>query len=307
MTRIPLACRIVRKYCPGRPGPAARITLAAVLALALCAAASAWPSGARAQAKTKLTVYVIDCGEADILKPERWAPNAPEDVPPVAVVRCYLIQHPRGSLLWGTGLSDGLIDKPEGVVIPNGALRLRVSKGLQSQLRRISVKPEDITYVSMSHMHGDHSGNGNLFTRSTFIIQQDEYDAAFGADPGKYGFNPDLYGKLKDAQVLKLNGDFDLFSDGSVVILRTPGHTPGHQSLFLDLPKMGPVVLSGDLWHFQANREKRRVPIFNFDAGLTLGSMKRLEEFIALHKATVWIEHDAAQHAKIPHLPTAIH
>ena len=219
-------------------------------------------------------------------------------LPAKFVVRCYLVQHARGTLLWGTGLSMGLIGKPEGVVIPNGALRIRVTRSLIDQLKQIGFEPKDITFVSMSHMHPDHAGNANLFAASTLIIQQEEYDAAFGPDPGKYSFNPDTYGKLKESLVMKLQGDLDLFGDGSVVILRSPGHTPGHQSLFLELPKTGPLLLSGDLWHFASNREKRRVPIFNFDAIQTVASMKRIEEVIAARHAEVLIEHDAAQHAK---------
>lgn len=286
----------------GRFPTAGALAISVLLAVALLAS----PGPAQAQGKTPLKLYVIDCGEADILMPERWAPDAPQDVPPMAVVRCYLIQHPRGMLLWNTGLSDSLLDKPEGVVTPNGALRLRVAKGLAKQLALLNIKYEDITYVAMSHMHGDHSGNANLFTKSTLIIQEQEYDAAFGADPGKFGFNPALYDKLKGGQVLKLNGEFDIFSDRSVLILPTPGHTPGHQSLFLDLPKTGPVLLSGDLWHFQSNLEKNRVPVMNFDAGKTLGSMKKIKDFVATYNATIWIEHDAAQNAKIPLAPKSI-
>jgi glyoxylase-like metal-dependent hydrolase (beta-lactamase superfamily II) len=218
-------------------------------------------------------------------------------------VPCYVIVHPRGTLIWGTGLSQALLEKPEGVVIPNGALRIFVKRSLADQLKSIGLEPKDFTYVSMSHLHGDHAGNANLFAGTTWIVQQEEYDAAFGPDPQTYGFNPDLVAKLKDGPVLKLQGDYDLFSDGSVVILRSPGHTPGHQSLFVDLPKTGPIVLSGDLWHFAGNRAAKRVPSFNFSAEQTRASMEKIEQFVSGHHATVWIEHDWDQNAQLRGAP----
>ena len=245
----------------------------------------------------------MECGHTRVKDESLFSPGVNEGVSRQNAVNCYLIQHPAGTMIWGTGLNDELILIPEGIVVANGNLHLTVTRTLASQLKALGIAPEAVTYVSMSHMHPDHSGNGNLFAASTLILQQEEYDAAFGDDPGRFAFNPKFYGKLGGSEAIKLNGDHDVFGDGSVVIKRTVGHTPGHQSLFVDLPQTGPLVLSGDLWHFASQREYKRVPAFNFDKDATLASMVVLEAFIAEQQATVWIEHDIDQSRSLRHAP----
>jgi glyoxylase-like metal-dependent hydrolase (beta-lactamase superfamily II) len=95
--------------------------------------------------------------------------------------------------------------------------------------------------------------------------------------------------------VRKLEGDLDVFGDGSVTILSTPGHTPGHQSLLVRLPRTGPVVLSGDIAHFKDNWDHRRVPAINDNKEETLASMQRVADVLAKEKAQLWINHDKAQ------------
>jgi glyoxylase-like metal-dependent hydrolase (beta-lactamase superfamily II) len=92
-----------------------------------------------------------------------------------------------------------------------------------------------------------------------------------------------------------LEGDRDVFGDGSVVILATPGHTPGHQSLLVKLPKTGAVVLSGDAVHFKSNWENRGVPANNFNKEETLTSMQKISDTLTREKAQLWINHDKAQ------------
>ena len=121
--------------------------------------------------------------------------------------------------------------------------------------------------IAFSHTHGDHVGNANYFTKATLYMQEPEYAAAFGANPSKFGFDPSTYEKLRANPVVKLNGDYDVFGDSSVMIFSTPGHTPGHQSLLVRLPKRGPVVLSGDMTRFQENWVNRRVPANKFQQG----------------------------------------
>jgi len=171
------------------------------------------------------------------------------------------------------------------------------------QLRKVGYAPETINFVAFSHMHGDHSGNGNAFSRSIVLMQQEEYDAAFGPEPGKFRFNPATFGNLKDNDFIKLKGDYDVFGDGSVVIKRMIGHTPGHQSLFVRLPKSGPVVLSGDLVHFTDNWLHKRVPVFNFNKEDSVKSMTAMEDFLKQSGAKFLIQHDVAQNEKIPHAP----
>ncbi len=111
---------------------------------------------------------------------------------------------------------------------------------------------------------------------------------------------------MRNNETILLDGKHDVFGDGSVIIMPAPGHTPGHQVLFVDLLEAGPIMLSGDLYHFTENRLHRRVPVFNFDAEMTLQSMETIEAFLTATGATLWIQHDLEQNASIPHSPTYV-
>lgn len=269
---------------------------AAAIALA-CAAANAHAAGVE-------RMYVLDCGEsqtADVSA--NWSPGVNVGQPRLFSDNCYLIRHPKGWFLWDSGIPDAVAEKPEGVSGAGGLLTLKVTRTLQAQLRELDVAPEKVPFVAFSHFHGDHAGNANLFTGATLYVQFPEYEAAFGPEPQKFGFNPATYGKLRDNPVVKLSGDHDVFGDGSVVILSTPGHTPGHQSLLVRLPATGPVVLSGDLVHFQENWDERRVPSRNFSREQTLASMEKVAAVLEKEKAKLWINHDARQSEAVPHAP----
>jgi glyoxylase-like metal-dependent hydrolase (beta-lactamase superfamily II) len=249
-----------------------------------------------------LRLYVLYCGEAQIPDISPWSPGFNEGKPMTFSDNCYLIRHGNDWMLWDSGFADSLAATPEGQ-LGNRGMRMRRTKTLASQLAEIGVAPEQIKHLAFSHTHADHVGNANLFTAATLYMQQAEYDAAFGAEPAKYGFNPALYDKLRTSAVVKLNGDKDIFGDGRVTILSTPGHTPGHQSLLLRLPKAGAVVLSGDLAHFGENFEQRRVPGFNFSKEQSLASIDRVAAMLKAERAQLWINHDSAQNATIPHAP----
>jgi N-acyl homoserine lactone hydrolase len=162
----------------------------------------------------------------------------------------------------------------------------RRPKTLASQLESLGVKPADIKYVAVSHTHPDHIGNVELFPQAMLLVQKAEYEWP----------NPLGVGRFKaEHPVTKLEGDYDVFSDGSVTIISTPGHTPGHQSLLVKLPKTGALVLSGDAVHFKSNWENRGVPSGNTDKDKTLSSMQRISDVLAKEKAQLWINHDKAQ------------
>jgi len=127
--------------------------------------------------------------------------------------------------------------------------------------------------------------------------------AAFGPDAAKFNFVAANYEKLRSSPVVKLKGDYDVFGDGSVTIISTPGHTPGHQSLLVRLPKAGPILLSGDMTHFQDNWVNRRVPSFNFSKEETVKSMEKIDALLASIGAKLWINHDKTQSDSIPHSP----
>jgi glyoxylase-like metal-dependent hydrolase (beta-lactamase superfamily II) len=252
-------------------------------------------------------MYVLECGESKTSDVSaNWSPGVDVGVSREFSDNCYLIVRGDRLFLWDTGMSDAIAAKPEGVTAASGLLTLWVRKPLASQLEALGIAPGSVTDIAMSHFHADHAGNANLFTSATLYIQQTEYDAAFGENAAKFGFNPALYGKLKDNQTVKLDGDHDVFGDGSVVILSTPGHTPGHQCLLVRLPNRGPVVLTGDMVHFQENWANRRIPSRNFSKEQSAESMEKIAALLAEERAELWINHDQAQSATISKAPEAV-
>ncbi len=257
----------------------------AVLSLA---ALSLFATG-RSQADVRL--YVFDCGLIGAADISMF--NLTNEETPVRelFVPCYLIEHPEGRLLWDAGLPLAMAG--QGRIEEEGGVYMRYEKSLIDQLADMDLSPADIDLVAFSHMHYDHVGAANAFAGSKLLIQNTEYDAAFNEVTNPV-FQPDLYADLKDSDRLILEGDHDVFGDGSVMIISAPGHTPGHQVLLLRLANSGNLVLSGDLYHFQMSRKLRRAPTFNTDAEETFRSMDKVEALIEAEDATLWIEHEKA-------------
>jgi N-acyl homoserine lactone hydrolase len=208
-------------------------------------------------------------------------------------VVAYLIVHPRGTLLWDSGTIPDELVKPEGTVVA----RATVNKTLAGQLAEIGYKPSDITYLALSHYHYDHSANANAFAGSVWLVQAPERAAMFPDSPPANPIAPDVVAKfsvLKTAKTKLLDGDYDVFGDGSVVIIATPGHTPGHQSLFVRLAKYGPLVLSGDLYHYPSERTLRDFLPFGGrgDDAKEAISKAKVEALVNREGATLWIQHD---------------
>ena len=250
-------------------------------------------------------MIVFYCGEAHIPDISPWSPGFNVGKPMDFSDNCYLIRHGDDWMLWDSGFADALVDTPAGVL---GARNMRMmrTRTLASQLAEVGVTPAQVKFIAFSHTHADHVGNSRLFPTATLYIQQAEYDAAFGPEPQKYGFVPAMYATLRDNPTVKLHGDFDVFGDGSVTIISTPGHTPGHQSLLVRLPKTGPVVLSGDLAHFEENFVERRAPGFNFSVEQSIASMNKVDAVLKAEHAQLWINHDARQTTTIAHAPAVI-
>ncbi len=255
-----------------------------------------------APAVSALRVYVFNCGTIEVSDVSVFSPGFNKGKRKVLTDSCYLIAHPKGTLMWDAGFSDSLVAEKGGKKVSD-VFHVRLKKTLASQFKKIGYAPDGVNYLGLSHMHFDHIGNVGMFPRSTLLMQKEEHDSAFGADSKKFGNDPAQYPTLKDNPVKILTGDFDVFGDGSVLIKRAPGHTPGHQALFLKLKKTGNVLLSGDLVHFTDNWKNKRVPGFNFDKEQSLNSMNEADKFIKDNKATLWIQHDAEQNAKIKHAP----
>jgi N-acyl homoserine lactone hydrolase len=244
-------------------------------------------------------LYALDCGTIDVpdmsffagVRGERQRLPDP----------CFLVVHPRGILLWDAGLSDELATLPEGKAYMG--FTFHVTRTLAAQLAEIGVAPEAVTYLGISHMHGDHVGNAPLFRRATLLLQRDEYHAAFGPTPSRYGLDTAAYASLRDNPAHELAGDTDLFGDGTVIIKRAAGHTPGHQALFVRLRRTGNVLLSGDAAHLTENWIYRRVPAFNFDSATSVRTIDDLAAFAKAEHAAVWIQHDPKQNAALRHAP----
>jgi glyoxylase-like metal-dependent hydrolase (beta-lactamase superfamily II) len=203
------------------------------------------------------------------------------------VDNCYLIRHAQGWLIWDTGIADAIAAKPDGEAPADPkATHWRRPKTLAGQLEQLGVKTSDVKFVAVSHTHPDHIGNVELFPTSMLLVQKAEYD--WPLPSGSPRFKP-------EHPVTKLEGDHDVFGDGSVTIISTPGHTPGHQSLLVKLAKTGAVLLSGDAVHFKDNWDARRVPSMNFDKDKTVASMQRMADILAKNNAQLWINHDKAQ------------
>ena len=259
----------------------------AIYASALAFAAM---SALAASAQTKTGVdklYIINCGEGVAGDISRWSPGVNVGKSMDFVDNCYLIHHTQGWLLWDTGITDAIAAKPDGEAPADPRMtHWRRPKTLASQLEMLGVKPADIKYVAVSHTHPDHIGNVEMFPQTMLLVQKAEYEWPSPLGVGR--FKP-------EHPVTKLEGDYDVFGDGSVTLLATPGHTPGHQSLLLKLPNTGAIVLSGDAVHVKSKWDIRRVPSGNTDKDKTLASMQRIADILAKENAQLWINHDKAQ------------
>jgi glyoxylase-like metal-dependent hydrolase (beta-lactamase superfamily II) len=233
-------------------------------------------------------LYVLNCGEGTAGDISRWTPGLNEGKSMDFVDSCYLIKHSsKGWFLWDTGIADAVAAMPNGLVPADPkAVTWRRPKTLAAQLEQLGLKPDDVKAMAVSHTHPDHSGNVELFPQATLYVQKAEYDWP-GAN-NEPRFKP-------SHPVEQLAGDKDVFGDGSVTILSTPGHTPGHQSLLVKLPKTGAVILSGDVVHFKDNWDNRRVPGMNVNKDQSAASMQKIADTLAREKAQLWINHDKAQ------------
>src|SRR5256886_141232 len=268
----------------------------------LCLAMLLGVAGQRAAAQTRapIRLYVFDCGTLKSGNPgvrlERGVTTTDMSV------AAYLIVHPRGTLLWDTGVI------PDELVQPGGTTEARatVHKTLKGQLAEIGYKPSDITYLALSHNHYDHSANSNSFAGSTWLVQKAERAAMFpDTPPATPNTAAPRFSAPKGTKTMLLDGDYDVFGDGTVVIVATPGHTPGHQSLFVKLPKTGPVVLSGDLYHYPAERTLKDFTPFAAlgNAEVETASKAKVEALLKGKKATLWIQHDILAYARLKKSP----
>ena len=279
-----------------RAGLAATFTL---LVLAGCARDAAPPAAAAAVGPR---LYILDCGTIVPMDSKLFSLNPGEFKGDGGFVGpCYLIVHPKGTLVWDAGEIQDKDIPDDGSVVTQSVFK--ASRKLGSQLTALGFPPKDITFIAMSHYHTDHTANANLFAASTWIVQQAEYDIMFSK--GEVNIrSPETYKDLENAKRITLqNADHDVFGDGTVIIKTAPGHTPGHQMLFLKLAHFGPLLLAGDLYHFPEEKTLDRVPTFDFDAAMTRETRMKTDAFLAQTGAKMWIQHDPPTNATLKKAP----
>ncbi len=232
-------------------------------------------------------LYILNCGEGTAGDISMWSPGVNEGKSMAFVDNCYLIKHGSDWFIWDTGLADSIADLPDGQKPADPRfLTWHRPKTLASQLTQLGLTPADIKSMAVSHTHPDHIGNIEMFPNAMLYVQKAEYDWPGANNTPRFA---------PSHPVTKLDGDHDVFGDGSVTILSTPGHTPGHQSLLVKLAHTGAIVLSGDAAHFKSNWDNRGVPANNFSKEKTLASMQRISDILTKERAQLWINHDRAQ------------
>jgi N-acyl homoserine lactone hydrolase len=283
-------------------GAVLRAALVLTAALAGSAAPATPPTTEQPTAAAP-RLYVLDCGTIVYNHPETYNLTRQEVANTNMSVSCYLVVHPRGALLFDAGLPDAALGRPfnESPLSgeahpPSTAYFMLVTETLKSQLAEIGFGAERIDYLALSHWHRDHVGNANDYASSTWLVQRGDYDAMFGPEALPQAVNPN-YQALRDSERRVLQGDHDVFGDGTVVLKHTPGHTPGHQSLYVRLANTGGVVLSGDLYHYPEERSLDRMPEREKTTG-TAASRAALEAFMTEVKAQLWIGHDLGASSK---------
>jgi len=276
------------------------IGVAAAMWLVVVASRSV-PAAQRPAPPTSPRLYVFDCGDIRGLDPTAFRFKKEELAETDFVVTCYLIVHPRGTLMWDVGVIPDSAFKADGAPVTEG--RSTMKTPLKAQLAAVGYQPADITYLALSHYHSDHTANANQFAASTWIVQQAERDFMFTEKPAGI-IKPEHYGALKNSKTIVLeNEDHDVFGDGTVVLKTTPGHTPGHQALFVKLAKTGPLLLAGDLYHYPEERTFKRFPTFEFNVEQSAASRARMDDFMKTTGAVMWIEHDIPTHARLKKAP----
>ena len=209
----------------------------------------------------------------------------------------YVISHPKGNLMWDAGLPEQLVI-PEPYHEPSGVYRIQRPDSLVNQLKSIGFKIEDFQYFAMSHSHFDHTGHANYMKNTTWIVQENEYNPVLGDSLAQKDPSVSALKKVK-----KITGDYDVFGDGTVVIKYMPGHTIGHQVLYVEVSGLEkPILLTGDLYHFEENRTNKGVPSFNYDVKQTLESMDKFEAFAKEKNAEVIIQHSPKDFQKLEKL-----
>jgi N-acyl homoserine lactone hydrolase len=279
----------------------ARASLAVTLLICAAAAGSLIAQSHAPRPPKTVRLYVFDCGVIKAMDPKLFNFQPGELADTTMSVPAFLIVDPKGTLIWDTGSIPDVDFKGDTTPITEGYFT--ATRTLRSQLAETGYTPADITYLALSHYHGDHVANANEFAGSTWLVRQVERDAMFAAKPPAIA-TPKTYNELENSKTILITTDeYDVFGDGKVIIKSAPGHTPGHQVLVVKLAHTGNVMLSGDLYHYPEERRLNRVPSFEYNVQETLASRAMIEEYLKKTNTQLWIEHDFAANAKLKKAP----
>jgi len=252
-------------------------------------------------------LFRLDCGRSVANDESVWTPGQNVGVSIEFSSTCWLVRHGSEWLLWDTGVPEAAHSDPRGWSTLPKLIVYHLDRTLTDQLAEIGLKPDDIARVAISHTHGDHIGNVSLFPNATILMQRAEYSWIRSPDGANDNVNQlialarRLLGTPKNLQLI--DGDTDVFGDGSVILVSTPGHTPGSQSLLVHLKNSGFIILSGDVVHLEDNFEKSIVPSLNTNKAESIASMEKIRQLIGTYKATLFINHDKKQSDKLKVLP----
>jgi glyoxylase-like metal-dependent hydrolase (beta-lactamase superfamily II) len=240
-----------------------------------------------------VTLTRLDCGSGSN-DPRRFSDTfAYTETTKPFTFSCYVIRHGADVMVWDTGYLPGSVPSA-------------TNKPLADLLKQMSVNPDDVKFVGISHFHADHTGQLAALKNATLLIGKGDWDG-ITANPPTAGANAKGFAEwiAEKRKVEAQSADKDVFGDGTVMMLRAPGHTAGHSMLLVRLKEMGPVLLSGDAVHFLENYEQEGVPGFNFDRAQTIASIQRIKQMQKNLKATLIIQHDPRDIGKLPAFPTA--
>jgi len=261
---------------------------------------AAIPRGAiQAAEPSPIRLYVFDNGMLTGLNPASFGMRKEDLATTDMVATSYLVVHPKGTLLWDTGVVPDESIKAGQTEFRTPGYLATAKKTLESQFASIGLTKKDVTYLALSHYHLDHAGNANDFVAATWLVQEPEYEAMLAERREHVRAR---YAALLHSRKRLLEGDLDVFGDGTVIIKAAYGHTPGHQVLQVTLPKTGVVVLAGDLYHFKEQRTSAAPPK-GFNPAQLAASRAAIEKLIKSTKGELWLSHDLENFERLRKAP----
>ena len=267
------------------------------LALLLGLAANQASAQRSPEATPTTRVYVLDGGTLTVPNANLLsnADGLPSDLYTDLPVPAFLIVHRDSMLLLDAGLPTS-----------HAALPTSSAPPLRQQIRALGIDPDGISALALSHLHFDHAGQAADFPQARLVVGTADYQAF---DDGEAAdFDPSLIAPWapdgpSEANLQRLRGEVDFYGDGVVRFLSTPGHTPGHYMVRVELPEAGPIYISGDLYHTRFSRAYGLISDFDAVPAQSMASQERAERMLALDGARLIIMHDPADYARLPSPP----